>query len=458
MLLDSARFDSLASADRRLLYASGAQLSDDESDCYEEIEDDGDVESCEVLEYKRNNFFYQEQIISFERSSRYPRKLRGLFAIQQSKSGPDGILRRQNASDRSNRSREDIACSSSLSNRSASLRIIWEGQQNWDDEFAVTDETGRRPSIISRTPFSQQKIAPSTSAGDLGSVFDDVLSLSSAVDHSDEVPYEDVIECDDTNHNDIMRMKCMIDSKYMYQSVVVASSEVGSDNGGSVISSRSNLKELSKRLTRTMGPKGLWDLSHEVPSTSRLKTDRCEMTDSGFSRSTHSKRSLGNVLISGRRLLNKILMGRNHEPRSMFDSAIGGEMFSSEDESNDQFDRRILNPLRESDSSSHMSLEWCDEGLRQRESILEIDSRFMFGNVDIDCDSNRGSIAKSSKSPPSNICMLYRPKDSRDLMVYACEKFQPYSPQFRGMLPSSVFMVLYKSKLYGNAQSSGYRA
>ncbi|PIO72746.1 hypothetical protein TELCIR_05311, partial [Teladorsagia circumcincta] len=87
----------------------------------------------------------------------------------------------------------------------------------------------------------------------------------------------------------------------------------------------------------------LWDLTHEKPSTSQLKVESSEMTDSGFSRSTRSKLS--------------------QEPRSLFDSAIGGEMFSSEDESVDRPERRVLNPLRESDTTSQLSLEWCDECL-----------------------------------------------------------------------------------------------
>ncbi|KAK6028458.1 hypothetical protein OSTOST_05495 [Ostertagia ostertagi] len=41
-----------------------------------------------------------------------------------------------------------------------------------------------------------------------------------------------------------------------------------------------------------------------------------------------------------------------------------------------------------------------------------------------------GSSSNDSNSPFS-VCAQHRPKDSRDLMVYACEKFLPYSAHFK---------------------------
>lgn len=60
---------------------------------------------------------------------------------------------------------------------------------------------------------------PAASMGDLCSVFDDVLSMVSGVDNTDELllhreaypDEEDVLNC---------TMKCMTDSKYMYRSVL----------------------------------------------------------------------------------------------------------------------------------------------------------------------------------------------------------------------------------------------
>ncbi|VDO29777.1 unnamed protein product [Haemonchus placei] len=108
--------------------------------------------------------------------------------------------------------------------------------------------------------------------------------MSSAVEppEVEEALYAQSAESDDPNHEEILQ-RCLTDSKYMYESVIVAR---------------------------------LWDLTQQKPSTSHLKLESNEMTDSGFSRSTRSKHS--------------------HEPRSLFDSAIGGELFSSEDESVDK--------------------------------------------------------------------------------------------------------------------------
>ncbi|XGW05933.1 hypothetical protein V3C99_016358 [Haemonchus contortus] len=366
-LLESARFDNPATADRRLLYACGLPLSDDE---------DGEYDDCDDRRSRRSSCSRAASEMSLQRLSRYPRRSRGLLAIRQPKAaGVSGVLRRPSTSDRSSQSHPH---SSSMSDRSASLRIVWEGQQDWDDEFAIADAQ-QRESNGSRTRCSPPKVAPSTSVGDMSTVFDEVLSMSSAVEppEVEEALYAQSAESDDPNHEEILQ-RCLTDSKYMYESVIVASSEVGSDCD-SVISTRSNLRELRKQLTRVMGPKGLWDLTQQKPSTSHLKLDSNEMTDSGFSRSTRSKHS--------------------HEPRSLFDSAIGGELFSSEDESVDKPERHVLNPLRESDTTSQVSLEWCDEGLRDETcATSDGDERFAVGDLELEYESNRESMASSSRS------------------------------------------------------------
>ncbi|WKY08934.1 hypothetical protein Q1695_001814 [Nippostrongylus brasiliensis] len=403
MLLDSARFDNIPSADRRLLYATTLPFSDEEED---ERYDTGDDRQSRTSSRAPSE-------LSLQRLSRYPRKSRGLFVLRQpSLSNRGGVIRRPSSSDHSNRSHAHSV--SSQSDQSASLRIVFEGQQDcWDDEFATT-EPHYRQSIISRAPQSPMKVVQSASVGDMSTVFDEVMSMTSAVDQPDlDALYDPSTESDDPNHEEVIQ-RCLTDSKYMYESVIVASSEFGSD-GDSVLSTRSNLRELRKRLTRSMGSKGLWDLAQEKPSTSQLRVEPNEMTDSGFSRSTRSK--------------------NGQEPRSLFDSAIGGDLFSSEDESVDKMERHVLNPLRESDTTSQASLEWCDDGLRGADDdTTDGGIRFAAGGFDPEYESNRGSAAGSSKSSlPFSVCPLHRPKDSRDLMVYACEKFPPYSSQFKGI-------------------------
>uniref|UniRef100_A0A158P9J7 E3 ubiquitin-protein ligase HECW2 n=1 Tax=Angiostrongylus cantonensis TaxID=6313 RepID=A0A158P9J7_ANGCA len=264
-----------------------------------------------------NDFLLRIRTVSLQRLSRYPRKSRGLFAIRHSKSGPEGILRRQSASGRSVQS-HPVACSSSSSDKSASLRIVWEGQHNWDDEFATTGFffKYRKINSLYKENITSARIQPKALL--------EVLSLSSGVDQPDEGLCDNAVESDDAVYIDTVRRKCMVDSKYMYQSVILAR---------------------------------LWELAQETPSTSRLKPERCEMTDSGLSRSTQSKHS--------------------QEHRSLFDSAIGGEVSSSEDESNGKLDRHVLNPLRESDSASQVSLEWCDDGFSRLLSVPYIDRKIL---------------------------------------------------------------------------------
>ncbi|VDO19195.1 unnamed protein product [Heligmosomoides polygyrus] len=38
-----------------------------------------------------------------------------------------------------------------------------------------------------------------------------------------------------------------------------------------------------------------------------------------------------------------------------------------------------------------------------------------------------------SYQPPCSVYPLHRPKESRDLMVFACEKFLPYSSHFKAI-------------------------
>ncbi|ETN71004.1 hypothetical protein NECAME_14390 [Necator americanus] len=125
MLLESARFDNIATADRRLLYASGFPDEDERDDMFDD-------------KRSRCTDSRTPSEMSIIRLSRYPRKSRGLFAIRQPKSGREGVLRRPSTSD---------------------------------------PQPG--PSIISRVPLSPSKMAPSASVGDLGSVFDDCALWSS---------------------------------------------------------------------------------------------------------------------------------------------------------------------------------------------------------------------------------------------------------------------------------------
>uniref|UniRef100_A0A1I7XIQ5 Rab-GAP TBC domain-containing protein n=1 Tax=Heterorhabditis bacteriophora TaxID=37862 RepID=A0A1I7XIQ5_HETBA len=219
------------------------------------------------------------------------------------------------------------------------------------------------------------------SVDDLCSIFDDVMSVTSLLDAPNDTFYSNVTEDvgEDTTNDDLMRIKCMTDSKYMYRSVVVARSEFGSEGGsnygGSVISNRSNLCDLRKLINKAMEPQGLWDLSQNDPSTAELgkKVLNNEMTDSGLSRSTVSKL---------------------RTPSMHFN---------------------------ECECSSQMSLEWFDDELRMR----DINAETQLPNDRLYCDVEQKQLEVGVA-----VSSIYYLPNSHDLMAFACEKFQPFSSQF----------------------------
>ena len=110
---------------------------------------------------------------------------RGLFGIRPG-CGREGVVRRSSVkSGESCLSRVASSCS----NNSASLRIVFETNEHWDDEFAeqstiffliksekcyTSDQIV--PAGFQMSPNAQQEAA---SIGDLGSVFDDVRKIVS---------------------------------------------------------------------------------------------------------------------------------------------------------------------------------------------------------------------------------------------------------------------------------------
>ncbi|PAV70799.1 hypothetical protein WR25_05418 [Diploscapter pachys] len=451
-LLETSRFDRIPAADRRLLYASELPAN------YEDITEENQVVN-EDLEGDRQSEAGALSIASGSRSNneavlqRFSRirsssRGRGLFGIR-SGCGREGVVRRSSVkSGESCLSRVASSCS----NNSASLRIVFETNEHWDDEFA--DQNQIIPVSFQMSPNNQQEAA---SIGDLGSVFDDVLSVASGLEN----PHLDLnAENEKEEESDLMRIKCMTDSKYMYQSVIVAGSEMGSEAGsilggspGSIRSVLSNALSLRKKAFNSKkegSPQGLWQLTQkdkEKPSTSSenqidpMKSP--DMTDSGFTRSTYSKKS---------------------QNRSMFDSAIGADLLSSDEGSvhnEGENNKRRLNSLYENDASSiapsEMSLEWFDDGLRSQDLLLsenapsgsKDDGKVQVEGLDWDLEERSQKSERSNKSAISfgsnqiiSISPLHKPIESRDLMVLACELFQPYSKHFK-MLSLILSSALY---------------
>ncbi|EGT32074.1 hypothetical protein CAEBREN_12735 [Caenorhabditis brenneri] len=405
--LEARHIDQLPTADRRLLYSFNEEATEEEDAEDEDPEiggtrggrrrdSDGSRASVGQVSIGRLN--------RIRRSTRTPRGLLG--SLQETPRKRAGIVSRQSSrhSVASGHSVASIPFSSNSSVKSASFRIVWEGSQPaWDDfdipstSAGIPQSSGDQPSVLSRlghvaSTASLRRFDDAQSVGDLCSVFNDVMSVTSLAEGNDDPLLMDEEYRDDEDDGGGIWRKCTADNtKYMYQSIAIGSSEVGSEDSGSPRKKRFLDEDDEDKTAELLSP-----------------------PDSEGAMS-HSK------------------------SRSMYDSAIGAEITSSEEGSTCP---KRLYVLREADTMSIVapscaSLEWCDDIDRNEHSRLGFNEegsplKLRRANLDWDLESEvPHSIASSSMT--REIEPKFAPKCSRDLMVMACEMFQPYSPPFRDL-------------------------
>ncbi|CAP30552.4 LOW QUALITY PROTEIN: Protein CBG11409 [Caenorhabditis briggsae] len=444
--LDARHIDQLPTADRRLLYSFNEADEDEEDAEDQENEVDpvtgerrrrrrdsegsrisaGQVSAkreheTEIVnkkhhknqERKKKKPFSIGRLNRIRRSTRTPRGLLGSLQETPSKRGA-GIVSRQSSrhSVASAHSVASIPFSSNSSVKSASFRIVWEGSQpTWDDFDIPSTSAGipaitGQPSVLSRLGHvaSTSSMRDGQSVGDLCSVFNDVMSVTSLAEGSDDplLMDEDYRDEEDDESGGLLWRKCTANNtKYMYQSIAMETSEAGSDDGGS--------------------PKKRQFLDLGIDDDDE-KTEQLTLLSPPDSETAMS----------------------NSKSRSMYDSAIGAEISSSEEGSTCP---KRLYVLRETDNmsiaaSSCASLEWCDDIDRNAASRIGFDEekssplRLKRANLDWDLKSEvvpRALSVTSSSVVTREIEPKFAPKSSRDLMVMACEMFQPYSPPFRDL-------------------------
>ncbi|ULT85929.1 hypothetical protein L3Y34_005960 [Caenorhabditis briggsae] len=417
--LDARHIDQLPTADRRLLYSFN-EADEDEEDA-EDQENEVDPVTGERRRRRRDSEGSRisagqvsiGRLNRIRRSTRTPRGLLGSLQETPSKRGA-GIVSRQSSrhSVASAHSVASIPFSSNSSVKSASFRIVWEGSQpTWDDFDIPSTSAGipaitGQPSVLSRLGHvaSTSSMRDGQSVGDLCSVFNDVMSVTSLAEGSDDplLMDEDYRDEEDDESGGLLWRKCTANNtKYMYQSIAMETSEAGSDDGGS--------------------PKKRQFLDLGIDDDDE-KTEQLTLLSPPDSETAMS----------------------NSKSRSMYDSAIGAEISSSEEGSTCP---KRLYVLRETDNmsiaaSSCASLEWCDDIDRNAASRIGFDEekssplRLKRANLDWDLKSEvvpRALSVTSSSVVTREIEPKFAPKSSRDLMVMACEMFQPYSPPFRDL-------------------------
>jgi len=209
------------------------------------------------------------------------------------------------------------------------IRLIWDGEVAWDDEFADDLKIAGQndPSLERAKSPTPSDISALSAFKTLQNMFEsaDEAGPSVVLDHDPEGS----VFGDAADLAQLIHSKCMRDPNYMYHSVIVASSDVDGSDVISVCSGRSTKSNMSalkeKYSTRSHG---LWELASRpspekpVNSTSFLETPNRSnpMTDSGISKS-----SVGSS--------NMNLVQNAVTPTSqMIDSAIDTGFASSDDD------------------------------------------------------------------------------------------------------------------------------
>jgi hypothetical protein len=188
------------------------------------------------------------------------------------------------------------------------IRLLWDGDACWDDEFAAgPSEAGDDRGIHSPTPSDISEL----------SAFKNLQTMFESAEAGPSTLPEEDVPPDTADLAQLIHAKCMRSTNYMYHSVIVA----GSDGGGSDIvsicsgrSTKSNLSALREKYAKRSH--GLWELAdsrkkHDEkvfllePSTSKSPNP---MTDSGISKMSGSSSFLQ---VSG-----------NNQQQQMIDSAI----------------------------------------------------------------------------------------------------------------------------------------
>uniref|UniRef100_A0AC34F0Y7 Uncharacterized protein n=1 Tax=Panagrolaimus sp. ES5 TaxID=591445 RepID=A0AC34F0Y7_9BILA len=259
--------------------------------------------------------------------------------------------------------------SASLAPTEASeIRLLWDGDACWDDEFAAGPSTAEDDrGIHSPTPSDISEL----------SAFKTLKNMfESAEAGPSNIPDEDAYG-DATDLAQLIHAKCMRSTNYMYHSVIVA----GSDAGGSDIvsicsgrSTRSNLSALREKYAKRSH--GLWELANNSrtkhddkilllgPSTSKSPNP---MTDSGISKMSGSSS-----------ILQLSVQQPFHQHQQMMDSAIDTGFISSDDEgggggpstSKHGLPKSVPSP-NPSTSSSHLISTTTKPGILRRTQLLD---------------------------------------------------------------------------------------
>ncbi|KAK0413294.1 hypothetical protein QR680_006718 [Steinernema hermaphroditum] len=268
---------------------------------------------------------------------------------------------------------------------STSLRLIWDGDQMWDDEFA-DKEVYQLDRVGSPVP---SEISEMSAAIKLRTMFDNM-------DLEEESRVPSSFDPEGSLNEDfaaLIQTKCLNDSQYMYQSVMVPRSDIAASEVMSTCSEMSNLSVLKERAKRSQG---LWELTSSTgPSTSahflQVTADSdSPMTDSCFSRSTMSVRSMAPPPSNNQLMFDSAIamteFVSSEDDRSSVRSSIAGRNSGILDRSSSGLNgngakyqpsailrRTCLENITERPSSnpadsisiaqSERSLEWCDDDI-----------------------------------------------------------------------------------------------
>ncbi|KAI1712392.1 hypothetical protein Ddc_12431 [Ditylenchus destructor] len=261
-----------------------------------------------------------------------------------------------------------------MSGASASIRLVWQGEQDWDDEFQDSRMFSGTPSGISQlSAFKNlEKMFKDRSEEPYEEDWLVQAELPSSSLEKLDIKEEEGSSEDEDDGTPFLSSKCLANPDYMYHSVTVDRGDLAQSEIMSVCSTRS-LASLRREMTPSQG---LWELTRDSrktiekntvtkeswpsqgvnidfldPSDQNSKANKKDqMTDSCFSKSSFAS-SNATTSAAGRENEKR----ETARPSVMYDSAIGmSESITNATDVGDYYGRTTSGT--ESEVSDHSTL------------------------------------------------------------------------------------------------------
>ncbi|KAE9551511.1 hypothetical protein FO519_005279 [Halicephalobus sp. NKZ332] len=349
-IFDATHCDLLARSDSKLLHLEPCCSTDEEKRTIisiDEFADDepGTSQQGSTTSAKKRSIKIKSPSGTFIKLIENPNRK---FQLEEegSRKGLAGLNLTPTSSGKNSRRRSELFDELSIGGtptEASEIRLLWDGDVIWDDEFANDPEDLRNRNEL---PMRMKSPTPSDISAlsafkTLQNMFDSANEAGPSV--APEADPEGSIFGDAADLAHLIHSKCMRNPNYMYHSVIVASSDVDGSDVVSVCSGRStksNMSALKEKYSQRSH--GLWELasrpSPEKPATSNSFLEMPNrssnpMTDSGISKSSVGSSNMN------------LVQGLTTPTNPMIDSAIDTGFASSDDDAASVRSASVTKPI-----------------------------------------------------------------------------------------------------------------